>query len=243
MNIYFLGDNHIKEKGDDASQVFISFLSTLQSGDKLFLMGDLFDMLLDCDDVSYAHYEDVFKALEMAVQKNIELSFLEGNHDFMLGKYFKEKLKARVYKDFFGLDVNGMKIFLTHGDLSDETLRYRFWRLIARSFIIRFIKIILGNELSFKIGRSFSKSSRTYNNERADAIEKLQVNGAKQLFDNDFDVVIMGHTHRSAFQKLNITDKEGQEKTGLYINTGSFTSEKTYGLLKDGNITLEKFES
>lgn len=243
MNIYFLGDNHIKEKDDEASSLFISFLKTLQPGDKLFLMGDLFDLLLDCDDVSYSYYEDVFKALEEAAQNNIELVFLEGNHDFMLGKYFKEKLKATVYKDFLGLDVDNKKIFLTHGDLSDDSIRYRFWRLVARSFIIKFLKIILGNKLSFKIGRSFSKSSRTYNNERADAIEKLQIVWAKTLIAEDFDVVIMGHTHRSAFCELKSMNKEGSEKQGLYINTGSFTSEKTYALLKEGQITLEKFES
>ena len=67
-----------------------------------------------------------------------EIVFVEGNHDFHLGPFFRETLGCRVLPDGGAVEIDGRRVYLAHGDLVDSTDRgYRLLRRLSAQPLVR----------------------------------------------------------------------------------------------------------
>ncbi|MCX6136482.1 MAG: UDP-2,3-diacylglucosamine diphosphatase, partial [Ignavibacteriales bacterium] len=122
---------HEKEK----ERRFLAFLyHVAANGERLFILGDLFDYWFEYRHVVPRGYHHVLSALGHLVESGITVEYLAGNHDFWLQKFFPEDLGIPVHKDPLMVELHGKIIFLHHGDgLALRDTGYRILKSILRN--------------------------------------------------------------------------------------------------------------
>ncbi len=237
MKIIVISDTHIKfienEEDRERRERVTSFLQNLpQDTDLLVLNGDIFDLWFDWNSVIIAGYYDFIHVLKSVIMRGIRVVMLAGNHDFWFNG-FLERLGIEIYSDYFIMIDNQRKFYFTHGDKhTTNDFRYFVFRNLLRNPVTKFIFNLVHPELSLNIGKRLSRSTK----ERQDPPEIIQkknqglVDYAKKKLKDDYQLVIMGHTHNP--QKLEFTD-------GCYLNSGDWIVHNSYIEVIDGNAKLK----
>ncbi len=227
----FLGDAHLNpyRKGE----VWEKFLLFCEDPPEvLVLMGDVFDFWFGFRDTSslealYGGLEEAFLALKKA---RTRLIFLEGNHDFGLNsKLFG--LEVVSYRWEAVLDLEGLKVYLAHGDRASGFphnlpclfLKNPFSQALIRAF---------GAKVVLPIG--FWWAGRSSRRDRSPEVAFRLRDYALKKLARGFDAVIMGHSHRPECLRFELNGRPV-----VYLNVGSF-SEGYFGVFRAGSFGLEK---
>ncbi|MBI5598774.1 MAG: UDP-2,3-diacylglucosamine diphosphatase [Deltaproteobacteria bacterium] len=233
MKIVFIADAHIKGLDDPAQKTLCGFLENL-SADRLVIMGDLFDFWAGFNDVLFREYSPLLSALSQLRKRGIEITYLEGNHDFSMGDLFTGSLGVKLYPDSAELTLNGKKAFLSHGDMVDRTLTYALWRGFLRSFLFKALAAILPAAFVWKTARALSRKSRA-SGEKYRGIENHLKAFAREKIGEGYEAVVLAHSHIPA---LDIIETNG--KKGVYVNPGSWTAGRNYIVYENGEFRLER---
>jgi len=215
MKCVFISDLHIKEAGDNASNLFLSFCrheETLTS-DKIFFLGDIFDLLIGNHEEYLEQYQFYFKEITILLDKNIEVFFVEGNHDFefksVAESYMKENSKSwENYKYLVTgeyINLNQEKYYFCHGyEVDYFNKHFKRWFKVYTSDLFRFfISRIFSHSLIQNLGKKASGNSKKRGRKSFDFNEmrRKYLLGAKALIkDKKVKGVIAGHTHVAAFE-------------------------------------------
>ncbi|MBI5642593.1 MAG: UDP-2,3-diacylglucosamine diphosphatase [Deltaproteobacteria bacterium] len=234
MKIVFVADGHLKGPEDPNQIKFVQFLDKLTSVNALVVLGDLFEFWTGSNDVVYRNYLPVLEGLARLKSRGADIIYLEGNHDFSMGSFFKEKLKAGVYPDSCEYRIDGKRFLLLHGDTVSMTFGYSLWRSFLRSIFFRLIARALTPNVVWRIAMRLSSKSRKYNNKDGggDTDRKLR-DFAGKILASGLDGVICAHSHIAAVNK---------EKSGIYANPGSWAGEKSHLIYENGAFRIEKFK-
>ncbi len=239
MKIVFIADSHLKGLGDPNQEALSIFLDGLFGIDKLIILGDFFDLWIGLNDVVYQQYKPVLKKLFALSESGVELIYIEGNHDFHMGPYFTETLKAKVYPESCGLMLDGKRIYMAHGDTINMTAGYAILRAMLRGPILKFFRAIIPPPMAWNIGKAMSKGSRSYgkgNEETAIITEKAHKIFAKKILADGFDGVILGHSHAAGVHKNML---EGSP--GFYANPGGWMNDHTFLVYEDGEFSVKNY--
>ncbi len=240
MKVYSVSDVHIKyiENDDDLARKgrFIEFLDTiLYDADVLILNGDIFDLWIEWSKVSISAYIPVIAKLKELSKRGCRIIYLCGNHDFWLGKFLVNEIKAEIYPDVFEETIDNLKYYVAHGDqLTVNDIRYHIFRSIIRLPIVRYIARLFHPDFALKIGARISRTSRNRVKSR-----KLTSDQSKGLTDfvhkkaYKYDIFLMGHIHNPSRQKIG---------NKVYINTGDWLMNNTYAVITDGKAELKTFK-
>ena len=235
MRIVFIADAHLKGLDDPNQHALCRFLSGIEA-DRVIILGDLFDFWTGFNDVVYYHYMPVLDALCSIHKRGVELTYIEGNHDFSMGPFFSEVIGVELATDHLELTIDNRRFFLAHGDTVDEDIGYRLWRGFLRSTLYRFLTTrIVHPSLTWKIARLLSRTSRTYN-EKGFLINRRLRKFARERIRDGFDVVVLAHSHIAG-----IEEEEVNGRKGVYVNPGGWMDGWSYLVYEDGFFSLEKF--
>ena len=109
MALYLISDIHIKMDGQNL-EILMSFLSQdFNSDDEVFLLGDIFDLLIGPHKEYKEIYDKFFEKVDKLITDGIKIHYFEGNHDFHLEKLL-ESHDVRIHKEPFVSDYFGHKI-------------------------------------------------------------------------------------------------------------------------------------
>ena len=125
MKPRFISDIHLNESNSHLTNAFKRFLSeSKESCSHLFILGDLFEVWIGDDDNN--DYHQKIKELLIEFTKNgPETFFIHGNRDFLIGQNFAKEANITLLPDPYTLDINGLKVILSHGDfLCTDDLDY-----------------------------------------------------------------------------------------------------------------------
>jgi UDP-2,3-diacylglucosamine hydrolase len=242
MKAYFLSDLHLRRGEDPASLRFAAFLRSVPArGDLLLLGGDIFDLFVGNKAVFRAQHAPVLDALRAAAMKGVEVHYLEGNHDFHVKRAFGNLPNFVVHADDYGLEWQGTKIYVSHGDMIDpEDRGYRLLRAVTRHFAFRaFLRVFPGRGIA-ALGDASSKKSRQYNHTDAggqpgrERLRALYANFAREKVAEGYSHVLVGHSHLRDQIEL-----EAGEKRGEYINLGFSAEDLPYAELSAGAPSFE----
>jgi UDP-2,3-diacylglucosamine hydrolase len=230
MRVFFLSDIHIRAAGDAPSIRLEKFLqSKPASGDLLILGGDIFDLFIGNKKYFREKHRVVLSALQDTARRGVKVHYLEGNHDFHVGRVIGAS-GAVVHAEDFSVG----EIFVSHGDMIDpEDKGYRFLRRATRHPVFRAFLWCLPGAWIDAIGGASSKKSRQYNHEDAAGepgrarLRALYLNFAKEKVRAGFRHVLVGHSHL----RDQITIQEG-EKAGEYINLGFSSHSLPFAVLE-----------
>jgi UDP-2,3-diacylglucosamine hydrolase len=244
MKIAFFSDLHLPNRPTDpAYRAFCTVLSQLASDKEmthLFLMGDIFDLLVGNFDFWRKRHKIFFEQLAKLRDAGVEIVWFEGNHDFFL-QDLVAPFGVRMVEDDETLTVGGKKIFLSHGDTvnpNDEA--YLRWRKVIKSPVFRkslsLAPAFLGELAMLPLAERASKSSRKRNRQSASfELRELYKKYAAEKIREGVDGVVLGHNHALELQPL------GQ---GFYLNLGGREErEFTYALWNPTQEALPKLQS
>jgi len=212
---------------------FIDFLHALESDEivtpQLILMGDIFDMLYGPIQRSYRYSTEGIDLLNR-LGKKIEIIYLEGNHDFLLGDLFPEIIVVRREEQPIVMDYMGKKVALSHGDSSMGWGYELYTALIRSPFVLSVLRLIdtIGNGFIVEwLGDEMKRKSHCRNIDDFEALTKKRLSGFKS---GSADVLIEGHFHQNRSIKFPQFD---------YINVGAFAcNERYFTVQSNQNKTL-----
>lgn len=221
---FFISDVHLNDKASHAREALLHLLKRAQKEAELFVVvGDLFDLWVGRSPILQKKYFDVISEFAK-LKKTCRLIYLEGNHDFHLKYFWNSNVGFEVYEGPANITFNNFKLRLEHGDESDlKDLGYIFLRKVLRTYPIKKLADLIPSSLVVKIGEKGSHASRKYTDFLKDSkrveniLQGTRLHAAKVAAQNDFDLLITGHTHVADDYAFEVASK-----TRRLINLGSW---------------------
>ena len=241
--VTFLSDVHLGAHAPAVEAAkerdLIAFLDRLEPGSMLYLLGDVFDFWFDYAEPPRRH-GPVLRALQRARARDVAIAFMGGNHDYWVrgGRgpgWLERELGIRVLDDPFVACHDGLALLLTHGDaLGGARGGYRWMRAVLRNPAAIFAFRLLPPRVGHWLADRTSATSRSRHDEvdLARHRDRLRAEAARELARGEIDAVIAGHVH---------APERSAHGRGLYLNLGDWTVHRTYGRLKDGVLSIERF--
>ncbi len=233
MKIVFIADAHLKGPDDPNLKTLVKFIESLHGIDALVILGDLFDFWTGGNSVAHRNYLPVLESLAGLSRKGIKIIYLEGNHDFSMGDFFVNRLKASVHPDSFALDVDGKRMYLSHGDAVAMTPGYRLWRRFLRSRAFGAVSFILTPAGVWKSAVRLSRRSRNYGKGSLPIDSSLREFAKKMIMNEGFSAVVMAHSHVAGIHR---------EGAGYYANPGAWADAGRYLVYDGKDFRLERWK-
>jgi UDP-2,3-diacylglucosamine hydrolase len=220
----FVADSHYNEKNKQ-------FLVLLEKLDKkhikttqLFLMGDMIDFISGESRYFVQENSDVINLINK-LSNDMEIIYLEGNHDYNLEKLFpKVKVIKRENQPLFAKFEN-KTISLAHGDNFINWKYDLYCKFIRNTIFLRFMNFIdINYFISKKIENSLVKKNICHKMKNFEQIV------SKRLKNYNTDIVIEGHYHQGNSYLID-------EK--MYINIPSLCCQKKYIKIIDSKFQGE----
>ncbi len=242
MKIFIASDFHLYSSLDspealERNQKVLQFLDYLiaESADLFIMAGDIFDLWYDWKSTIIKGYFPILHKLAELNDKGCELVLIAGNHDFWFNDFFTKYLNCRIYYDSYQREVDGNKLFVSHGDLyTSNDFRYHFFRNVIRNPLVKFIYNLLHPEIALGIGRLLSRSSRSRNTERTKNFVSRNaglIDYAKSI-SNEYRFIVMGHSHTPGVMEIN---------GSTYLNAGDWIDHYSFVVIENGKTSLRYF--
>lgn len=193
---------------------------------QLILMGDIFDALFGGVPFTEKTNKEMIKLLN-EISLEIEVIYLEGNHDFNLKKIFPHVKVFPISMQPVTCRYGNKKILLAHGDIESD-IGYRIYTALIRNPFILFLLTII-DTIS---GHYILKRLDNYLSKKDDCKEftGLREYMSKRL-ENKYscDYFVEGHFHQNKSIKFD---------DFTYINLGVFACNQRYFIVKSSDIEL-----
>nr|WP_321267979.1 metallophosphoesterase [uncultured Sulfurimonas sp.] len=202
----------------------LDFLKAIQAKKlqptQLILMGDIFDTLFG--GVPYTQ-EVNSQALNILkeISNEIEVIYLEGNHDFNLKKILPNAKLFKIKEQPIEMMYEKKRILLAHGDINSPTAYNIYTKIIRNPFVLGILNLIdsvSNHYIIDKLDKYLSKKD--------DCKEFV---GFKQFIENRIvskyscDYFMEGHFHQN---------KSFEFKEFTYINLAAFACNQRYFIVK-----------
>lgn len=250
MKFAAISDVHVKKAGDQAETLLLSFLRNpdVQSSDVIFLLGDIFDLMIGPLTQYFVRYQAYFEEIKKLIMNGKKICYVEGNHDFHIVELYRKfflinsDLDSSLFSispffEFFDADK---KIYLAHGDdIELGNPSYKLFKAVVQSPPLRYYaNNLMPHFLIKSIGEYSSEKSRNRNNKRysneADLTpvkDNFRLSAEVFFKKHPSQIIVLGHSH----VKDHYVSPSGFE----YVNNGYAQHTKTYISIVDGNISFK----
>jgi len=179
----------------------------------------------------------VIERLVELKNQGVAISVYEGNHDFFLKDYFSVHLGMAVVPDSNELDLDGLRVFLSHGDTIDDGNRaYLLLRRLLRSVSFYRLQKRLPLSLLWGAARLSSAMSKELTAGSQEALVKRMESFSMDKFSEGFDAVILGHCHKPLFKECVV---DGRRR--VFAALGDWIVHYSYLHYSDGRFRLAHF--
>jgi hypothetical protein len=138
-SVFFMSDAHLgvdpaEQEGARTARLH-DFLNSLPGrASSLYIVGDLFDFWFEYRTAIPRRYFPTLAVLQGLRATGLDIAYLNGNHDFWLGRFFRDTLGIRTIDGGATVEAQGRRLWLHHGDgLLGGELGYRALRGVLRS--------------------------------------------------------------------------------------------------------------
>jgi len=211
MSTWFISDLHLAPEETRITAGFLDFMLEPQCGDTLYILGDFFNYWIG-DDYSDEYIEQIQQILKATTERGVNIFFMHGNRDFLIGNEFCQKSGMTLLKDPHIIELNGEKVILMHGDsLCTKDEAYMQFRKMARDpqWQTQFLAQSIGERIDFATkARAQSKSNTSMQDEAIMDVTPEEV--SIQLLKHNAFIMIHGHTHRPATHKWHESGQDFQ---------------------------------
>ncbi|MGM0518154.1 MAG: UDP-2,3-diacylglucosamine diphosphatase [Campylobacterota bacterium] len=217
----FIADSHFNKN----NQEFLEFLEKLKSDEiktsQLILMGDIFDFISGESRYFLKINNRIIKLLNK-LSRNLQIVYLEGNHDYNLKKIFKDIYVIPRHKQPLVLKYKEKNIALSHGDNFTDWKYNLYCKVIRNSFLLKFLNLI---DFDFFISKKIENA--LLNKNICHHMENFEQLAKKRVKNYNESIVIEGHFHQG---KSYIFEKQ------RYINVPSLCCSKEYMVFENSDF-------
>jgi len=202
MQAVFISDLHLGPNVPEIIQRFVRFSEwAIQNTEKLYILGDFFHAWPG-DDIDEEWIQPISTALMQMAQSGMQVFFLAGNRDFLVGRKFCRSHSIKLLKEPTIINLGGTKTLLVHGDVyCTKDKKHQWFRKFTRNsyFINVFTLLPFGIRQRIVSGvRAHSQNNKTKQIKVGEAVPEAVMKHLKKLKSS---AVIHGHTHKPALHK------------------------------------------
>lgn len=205
---WFISDLHLAIERPHTLTLFEHFLSEFPDpGDRLFILGDLFDVWIgDDDDAELA--KRVRTALRAASDRGVNLFIQRGNRDPVMGRRLMRECGAKLLGDCFVTTVAGQQTLLMHGDLlCTDDVEYQKARRRFRNPFFQWFMLRKPLQERRRIVAGYRRRSREVTALKPADIMDVNADTIVRYLDKyRVKQLIHGHTHRPARHEHRLPD-------------------------------------
>lgn len=216
IDAVFISDLHLHPQEYAIQERFNAFLEWAKHSVKnIYILGDFFHAWAG-DDTVNDWSRGIAEQLHALKKEGINVFYMHGNRDFLLGKAFAELAGWTVLSEPTIIYLDDEKIMLVHGDryCTNDVAHQRF-RLLTRNKIFPALFLSLSlkyrerlvNQVRNRSQNSLSKSMAQMDVVAESVIRHMQEHGVTKL--------IHGHTHRPGITKYT---EDGEELTRFVLS-------------------------
>lgn len=221
----FVADSHYNQKNKE----LLIFLEKVESKEivttQLFLMGDMIDFISGESRYFIKQNSDVINLLNK-LSNEIEIIYLEGNHDYNLTTIFPNIKVIKRENQPLLAKFEDKTVALSHGDNFINWKYDLYCKFIRNTIFLRFMNFIDVNFfISKKIEDSLVKKNICHKMRNFEEIV------SKRVKNYDSNIIIEGHYHQG--NRYLIDEK-------LYINIPSLCCQKQYVKIIDLEFKEER---
>ena len=189
----FISDAHYNDNRLALKRILLQIQSKEIITNQLFLMGDIFDFLIDEAFFFQNKNAQIIKLIN-DLSVTIEIIYLEGNHDFCLSKTFTNVLVIPRDSQPFMCKYKNFKIALAHGDIMISKIYNLFTSVVRSKIVLKIVFLLNFNNWFFKYLNNWllTKNICTKFDNFIEFAERRQF-----LYKNfQVDYIIEGHFHQ-----------------------------------------------
>lgn len=188
-------------------RLFKAFCSNLVAQcDKLYILGDLFEYWVGDDGTVALGQDKVEHILKQLVDCGIEVSFMRGNRDFLVGQDFFQRTGIKELIEPSVIEINQKPILLCHGDaLCTDDIEHQQARQVMLD--PKWQKHVLLQPLQMRLEQANQMRQQSHKAKSTKSIEIMDVNQVaveKLMLEHDVTMMIHGHTHRPAIHQFKL---------------------------------------
>ena len=202
----FVSDLHLDASRPGQVQEFARFLKNeAQQAQALYILGDLFEVWIGDDDPA-EELDEVIEALRRLTARGIEVKFLHGNRDFLLGDGFARRTGIQILPARQVVDLHGTPTLIEHGDLlCTDDVAYQRYRCRIRHPVTLALLGNLPRSWRLKMGRRLRRVSAEAVAEKPPDIMDVNEETVRQVMRSaGVYTMIHGHTHRPAVHRFEV---------------------------------------
>jgi UDP-2,3-diacylglucosamine hydrolase len=217
----FIADVHYPHHGNTIFDILnVSFLEKNQIT-QIFFLGDIFDILF-ANSKYLINYNRQLINIINSINKNINIYYFEGNHDFNLKEIFPNITIYPIENQPQKMLIGDKMVSISHGDKYEMGLGYKIYsKFIRNSFIIKYLipfkKTLIKKQISKLKKKKICKKLSYFTK----IVYKILLNY------NSKDIVIEAHYHQGI-----IIDN--------YISLPSLACQKMIAIVENSKIILKK---
>jgi UDP-2,3-diacylglucosamine hydrolase len=210
IDAVFISDLHLHPEESRIRHYFDSFVKWVleRSVKNIYILGDFFHVWAG-DDTINDWSLDIAKQLNSLKKQGVNLFFMPGNRDFLLGQTFADLSGCSVLSDPTIIYLGQEKIMLAHGDrYCTQDVGHQCLRLLTRNQI--FTPLFLSLPLKYRARLVNKIRTRSQNNNHK-SLEKMDVvakSVIKQMQRYEVTQLIHGHTHKPGVIRYQINSSE-----------------------------------
>lgn len=234
----FIADLHLCASRPDITQCFLQYLEDIDTAttDALYILGDLFEVWIG-DDNHNAFIEQIIQGLKNLSKRNLDIYFIHGNRDFLLGKRFAKAAGITLLPEQKVIDLYGQQAVILHGDeLCTKDVDYQKFRKKARGWWWPRLILSLPLRVRQRIadnGRKASKSKQA--NLSLDIMDVTQEEVIDCLTKHKVNLMIHGHTHRPDIHQF-----DHQNGSAKRIVLGDWYEQGSVLVVTDKSVELQQ---
>ena len=232
---YFISDLHLEESNPKVVEGFVSYLTSLNAGDNLYILGDLFEVWIGDD-----FQDSLIESVEAAICAcRAHVSLMHGNRDFLIGQDFASRANVLLLDDPTCITIGDEPVLLMHGDsLCTRDEAYMAIRSQLRD--PGFQAQLLAQPIDARRQIAVSARQESTHHKQQTAMEIMDVTPSEVdqiMTSHRVRTLIHGHTHRPM-------DHQSEGSTGdlRRIVLGDWGESGWHAVAdRDGNLTLSSF--
>ena len=234
----FIADAHITSPDNENHRALLSFLDFYKGKvDALFIVGDLFDFWVGFPNVVFSNYIPLLSKLWEWKECGGKIFYMEGNHDFYMGKYFTQELAAVVCPNGLKLKIDGKSYYIAHGDLVyPKNYRYRLLRFILRSHVSKALFNIIPPFFLWELSKIASRKSRDKRSKDCLFNKNIVMDYAISQWKSGMDIVVLAHFHTEYMEEVMM---DGRKHTVTCL--GDWADGRSYLSVDKGELLLKKW--
>lgn len=197
IEVVFISDLHLHPDRKDITERFNQFIAWAQDSVKnIYILGDFFHAWAGDDSID-AWSRGIAKRLFALKKQGINLFFMHGNRDFLLGEHFAKLAGWTVLAEPTLLQLDNQKILLVHGDrYCTKDRAHQWFRLCTRNKL--FAGLFLSLPLKYRtiLVHQVRKRSQMNHDKPKEIMDVVVSSVIKHMERYQVKVLIHGHTHK-----------------------------------------------